>query len=131
VALNLSLGQLKAGTGYLLAQGLVGLGVLALWRGTDLPWYSLGYFLLGGYRAARVLVFAQVRELIQQAQMGLAYGIVETFSALGVILAPLLAGLLYEREPASIYTLSLLMTLGGLVVSLLFVSRTPPRAIEI
>jgi len=131
VTLNLFLGQLKAGTGYLLGQGLVGLGVLALWRGTGLPWYGLGYFLLGGYRAARVLAFAQVRGLIQQAQMGLAYGIVETFSALGIILAPLLAGVLYERQPASIYTLSLALTGVGLAVSLLFAPRNPPGTVEI
>jgi MFS family permease len=131
VFLNLVLGQLRSSTGYLLAQALVGLGVLVLWRGTDLPWYSVGYFLLGGYRAARTLAFAQVRGLIQQAQMGLAYGIVETFSALGIILAPLLAGFLYERDPASIYTLSLLLIAVGLVTSLLFAPRAIPGQVEI
>jgi DHA1 family tetracycline resistance protein-like MFS transporter len=131
VVLNLILGQFRSGTGYLLAQTLVGLGGLALWRGTGLPWYSVGYFLLGGYRAARVLTFAQVRGLIQQAQMGLAYGIVEAFSALGIILAPLLAGFLFERDPASIYSLSLLLIVIGLIISLLFAPRAQPGQAEI
>jgi MFS family permease len=130
VALNLILGQLKAGSGYLLAQGLVGFGVLSLWKGADLPWYALGYFLLGGYRAARVLAFAQVRGLIQQAQMGLAYGIVETVSALSVILAPLLAGFLYEREPTSIYPLCLILVSIGIIISLLFAPREERRAVS-
>jgi hypothetical protein len=131
VFLNLILGQFRSSTGYMLAQTLVGLGVLTLWRGTGLPWYSAGYFLLGGYRAARALAFAQVRGMIQQAQMGLAYGIVETFSTLGIILAPLLAGFLYEREPTSIYTLSLLLIVLGLIISLLFAPRAVPGQVEI
>ena len=131
VFLNLILGQFRSSTGYMLAQTLVGLGVLTLWRGTGLPWYSAGYFLLGGYRAARALAFAQVRGMIQQAQMGLAYGIVETFSTLGIILAPLLAGFLYEREPTSIYTLSLLLIVFGLIISLLFAPRAVPGQVEI
>jgi len=130
VALNLTLGQLRAGTGYLLSQVIVGLGVAALWRGTGLPWYGLGYFLLGGYRAARALTFAQVRWLIRGAQMGLAYGIVETFSALAIILAPLLAGWLYERDPGSIYAVSLALTGAGLAASLLFAPRIPQGYVE-
>jgi MFS family permease len=120
VVLNLALGQLNARFGFLLAQVVVGIGVVSLWRGIGLPWYALGYFLLGGYRAARMLVFAQIRWLIHQAQMGLAYGISETFSALATILAPLLAGYLYERNPASIYTLDLLLIGVVLIISLIF-----------
>ena len=134
VVLNLTLGQLNARFGFLLAQVVVGIGVVSLWRGIGLPWYALGYFLLGGYRAARMLVFAQIRWLIHQAQMGLAYGISEAVSALSTILAPLLAGYLYERNPASIYTLDLLLIGVILIISLIFaphetqpVSKTVPR----
>ncbi len=119
-ALNLLLGSLNARTGFILGQILVGLFSLAIWKGTGIPFYMLGYFLLGGFRAARMLAFAQVRSVILQAQMGLAYGLAETLGSLAVILAPLLAGYLYEYDPESIYPLSLILLLLAIAVTLIF-----------
>ena len=96
--LALVLGQFAARTGFLLAQVSVAAFSLLLWKGTGLGWYALGYFLLGGYRSVRSLIYAQIRPLIHPAQMGLAYGVAETFNSLAVILAPLLAGVsVYPR----------------------------------
>jgi len=105
--LALLVGQFAARGGFLVVQVLVAAFSLLLWKGVGLPWYMLGYFLLGGFRSARSLIYAQIRPLIHPAQMGLAYGIAETFSALGVMLAPLLAGVLYTRDPALVYPVSL------------------------
>jgi len=121
--LNLLLGSLNARLGYVLGQALVGLFALIIWRGTGIPFYMLGYFLLGGFRAGRMLAMAQVRELIHQAQMGLAYGIAETVGSLATIIAPILAGYMYEDDPASIYPLSLLLLLGSMVITLVFSPR--------
>lgn len=109
VFFNLVLGRISARLGFLLGQGLVGLFALLLWKGEAFPWYAIGYFLLGGFRTARVLAFAQVRVLIHQAQMGLAYGITEAVNSLAMILSPLLAGYLYDRSPAFIYPISLIL----------------------
>jgi len=122
-ALNLLLGSLNARLGFVLGQAAVGLFALVIWRGSGIPLYMLGYFLLGGFRAARMLAFAQVRELIHQAQMGLAYGIAETSGSLATILAPLLAGYMYDNNPASIYPLSLLLVTIGVIISLVFAPR--------
>jgi predicted MFS family arabinose efflux permease len=119
-ALNLLLGSLNARTGFILGQVMVGLFSLAIWKGTGIPFYMMGYFLLGGFRAARMLAFAQVRSVIIQAQMGLAYGIAETLGSLAIILAPLIAGYLYEDVPESVYPLSLLLLLGAMTVTLMF-----------
>ena len=118
--LNLVLGQFAARTGFLLAQVCVGLFSLLIWKGTGVPWYALGYFVLGGFRASRSLIYAQVRPIIHTAQMGLAYGVAETFNSLAVVLAPLLAGVLYTRNPVWVFPVSL--GLGGiaLVVSAIF-----------
>lgn len=121
--LALALGQLSARTGFLLAQVSVGLFALLIWKGSGVPWYSLGYFLLGGYRACRYLIFAQVRQLIHSAQMGLAYGVAETFNSLTVVLAPLLAGVLYTRDPQLVYPVSMVLVLVALLVSGLFSPR--------
>ncbi|RMF50818.1 MAG: MFS transporter [Anaerolineae bacterium] len=104
---NLALGQLNARVGFLLAQGAMALFSLALWRGTGLPWYMLGYFLMGSYQTARSLASAQARALVSKINMGLAYGLVETTASLAIIIAPPLAGFVYNRGPALIYPLSL------------------------
>ena len=44
--------------------------------------YFLAFFLLGGYKTARTLGMAQVRELVPSAKMGLAYGVAETVERL-------------------------------------------------
>jgi hypothetical protein len=117
------LGQLNSGVGYALGQVLVVLFATLIWKGTGQPWYLLGYFLLGGYRAARLLAIAQVRVLIHPSQMGLAYGMSEAGTTTAWILAPLLAGFLYDKNPASIYPLSLLLITIGVIVSLIFAPR--------
>jgi len=124
VAFNLFLGHLNPRLGFILGQGFVGLAVLAFWWGNLPYWYALGYFMFGGYRAARLLVFAQVRAFIHQAQMGLAYGFTETANALGAILSPLLAGYLYEQNPTLIYSLSFGLIWCAAVISIISLPRT-------
>ncbi len=121
--LNLLLGQFSARLGFLLAQAAVALFALLLWKGDNAIWYAVGYFLMGGFRAARMLIFAQVRPLIHQAQMGLAYGITETVNSLTAILAPLLAGYLYTQDPVSVYPVSLASIGVAILVSLVFAPR--------
>ena len=123
VIFNLALGQFRSSVGFALGQICVALFAFLVWKGTGQPWFMLGYFLLGGYRAARMLAMAQVRVLIHQAQMGLAYGILEAGNAVALILAPLLAGYLFDRDPASIYPLGMLLITMGIIISLVFDPR--------
>ena len=120
VALNLLLGQLPARIGFLLGQAAVGVFSLSLWLGTGLPWYMVGFFLLGGYKTARSLSTAQVQQLVPQAKLGLAYGFTETVSSTAMILAPLLAGYLYAQDPAWIYSSAVFLILASLGTSTLF-----------
>jgi MFS family permease len=121
VVLNLLLGQINARLGFFLSQAAVGLFAVLLWRGNNIIWYALGYFLLGGYRAARMMVFAQVRPLIHQAQMGLGYGITDTANSLATILAPLLAGWLYTYDPLSVYKVSIVLIFVSILIGIRFV----------
>ena len=123
VVFNLVLGQFSSGIGFALAQACVGLFAFLIWKGSGQPLYMLAYFLMGGYRAARMLAMAQVRVLIHQSQMGLAYGMAEAGNSIALILAPLLAGFLYDKDPASIYSLSLLLITIGVIVSFVFAPR--------
>jgi MFS family permease len=121
--LALVLGQFAARTGFLLAQVSVAVFSLLLWKGTGLGWYAMGFFLLGGFRSARSLIYAQIRPLIHSAQMGLAYGVAETFSSLAIMLAPLLAGLLYTWEPGMVYPISVALIGVTLILSGIFTPR--------
>ncbi len=122
--LNLVLGQLAARTGFLLAQVSVAFFSLILWKGLGVPWYALGYFMLGGYRAARSFIYAQARPLVHPAQMGLAYGVAETFNSLSMTLAPLLAGVLYTQSPVGVYPFSLVLFGAAIIISIIFTPRS-------
>ena len=112
--------------GFLVSQMLVILFVIFIWKGTSLPIFALGYFLLGGFRAGRPLAQAQARELVHDSQMGLTYGIMETISSVIFILTPPLAGALFEYSPTIVYPLAI-----GLIVVSIFVSyQFSPRKVS-
>lgn len=123
VTLNFFLGSLDARLGFLLAQAATGGFALLMWQGGALPWYFLAYFLMGGYKTARSLMTAQTRALVSARSMGLAYGVTETTGALATILAPVLAGALYTREPALVYAAAVVLILASLLVSARFAPR--------
>lgn len=121
--ISIALGELKPRFGYLIAQALVGFFTVLIWRGTSLPIFVLGYFLLGGFRAARSLASAQARALVHESQMGLTYGMLETVSAIIFILTPPLAGFLFERAPDILYPLSLGLVAVSLVLTFFYTRR--------
>jgi MFS family permease len=114
--------------GYLFAQALVILFAFFIWQGTALPVFALGYFLLGGFRAARPMAMAQVRELIHESQMGISYGIMETVSSIIFIVTPPIAGLLFERDPMIIYPLAIGLIVVSIIVSSIFLPRRVAHA---
>jgi MFS family permease len=109
--------------GYLFAQALVILFAFFIWKGTALPVFALGYFLLGGFRAARPMAMAQARELIHESQMGISYGIMETVSSIIFIVTPPIAGLLFEHDPMIIYPLAIGLIVVSIIMSSIFLPR--------
>lgn len=120
---NLALGQLAPRLGFLLAQVGVFLFGVFIWQGSGLPWYGAAYFMLGGYRAARALASAQVRSFVETHQLGLAYGIAETLNSLPLVLAPPIAGWLYDLRPTLVYPTALVFIGLTLLLSLRFLPR--------
>lgn len=118
--LMLVLGRLNTTLGLLLGQVSLGFFSLLLWQGTGLAWYSLGYFFIGGYRLCRQMVVALARPLVHSAEVGLAYGLLETVNGAAVILAPVAAGILYEHNPAWPFAASLGLVGLALAASLIF-----------
>jgi MFS family permease len=122
-ALSFLLGFLDARLGFILGQVGVGMFSLLLWQTNGYGWFAAAYFLLGGFRAARSLFMAQIRPLVHESQMGLAYGISETALGLTGILAPIAAGFLYERDKISIYPVAFVAIIVGVFLSLMLASR--------
>lgn len=123
VVLALALGGLKSSSGYLFGQPLVGLFALLIWKGNHLLVFAVAYVLFGGYRVTRVMLLGLARRMVHPEQMGLAYGMLETANAVAIILAPLLAGALYQRSPSWIYPTALILIGAVLLLNLIFIIR--------
>jgi len=121
--ISAQLGKIGPGRGLIFSHIAVAFFVLLIWRGYAMPYYALGYFLLGGYRAFKPLTMARARIFVHDSQMGLMYGTIETVIALVFIVAPPIAGYLYEPNPAFIYPLSLILIAASLLVTLYFVPK--------
>jgi MFS family permease len=119
VVLNSWLGTLHPRQGWILAQGMVLSSCLLLWFGSGLPFFLIGYFLRAGFGVARSLSTSLMGRLVEGQGVGLAFGLSETANGLAMILAPVLAGVLFERHPwlpfavgAVLVGLTMLLTWG-------------------
>ncbi len=119
----LAMSRVNPRIGFPVSQGMVALFALAVWKGSSLPIFALGYFLMGGFRAARPLMLAQARELVHDSQMGLTYGTMETISAIIFIVTPPIAGFLFKLDPAIVYPIGIALIAISIVVSLIFSPR--------
>jgi len=120
VFFNLVLGHIKARWGFYLAQIIMLLFSLLIWQGQGMLWYLGAYFCMGSFRTARSLAAAQGREFLHEANMGIGFGIMEGLIAIAMIVAPPVAGLLYEHQPLWIYQLTLVMAMLALIVSFIW-----------
>jgi MFS family permease len=119
----IAMGRMKSAQGFLAGQVLVAGFCLLLWQGKGFVGYALGYFLLGGYRLCRSMGLALGGSLIHSANLGLAYGSIETVNAIALVLAPLAAGVIYTQSPSLVYPASLALLALALVLSIVFIPR--------
>jgi len=119
----LAFSRVKPRGGFLFAQVLVIIFAFIMWKGAGLPIFMLGYFLLGGFRAARPMFMAQARDLVHESQMGLTYGTMETVTSIIFILTPPLAGFLFEIDPFILYPISIGLILISIIISYIFSPR--------
>ena len=124
VVISLTLGRLNARVGFILGQVAAGAFSLLVLMGTGFPWFAVGYFLLGGYRAARAMATAFIGEIVPPENIGLTYGITETASGMALILAPPVAGFIFERNPSWIYLGAVLLMLLSVAASLLVTQKS-------
>ena len=85
------------------------------------PLLIAGYFLRGGSRAVIPLTRGRLSHWLPPDILGLGFGVMDTASQAAVMLAPLTAGLLYDRSPA----LPLQVGMLALGVTMLFTLTLP------
>lgn len=121
--LTFAFSRINPRRGFIIAQLLVILFATLIWQGTGLPIFMLGYFLLGGFRAARPMAMAQTREFVHGSQMGISYGAMETVSSIIFIIAPPIAGFIFDRDPYFVYPLAIGLIVVSIIVSYVFAPR--------
>lgn len=127
VTFNLVLGTFSAHIGFLFGQLSAIFFPILLWRGTGMPWFATAFFMLGGFRAAGVMALAHLRKFVSAQNMGLAYGIAQTTVGLATILAPILAGLLYEKKPVLVFQIAIVIILISMTITLIFTKWSSRR----
>ena len=103
VLLMLVLGHLRTGYAMLIGEVAVMFYAALLWLGGGIFWYGLGFFFLGGFRLCRAMTVALVQPLVRKHEVGLAFGFVESLNSLAMMVAPILAGVLYTWQPISVF----------------------------
>lgn len=120
VLINLLFGLLPPQIGLILGQIFVGIFAVLVWQFTQMPILVLAYFLLGGYRATRSLLIAQVEKLVQPANLGLAYGVIETITGIALMAAPPIAGILYTKDPNYVFSFALILIIPAILFTLVW-----------
>lgn len=116
-------GGASARVGIWIGQAMLGVYALLLWQGNSAVWYWLAYGFLGGYRLLRVMISAFVRPLVPAAQTGLAFGMLETVNAAAIVISPLIAGFLYDRNPSWVYATAIIFIAVALSTNLVMLPR--------
>jgi MFS family permease len=125
VSMSVTLGRLNTRVGFMAGQAAVAIFTLLLWQGNNLLLFAAGYFFLGGFRISRALGSAQSNEMMHQSRMGLAYGLTETVFSSATMVAPPLAGYLYEINPSLPYSASFGLIILSMVLSAVYFFRPP------
>ncbi len=119
--LSLLVGHLSAGReqrGLLIAQALV-LASMVVFAFGAWAWggfVGTGYFMLGGYQAARQQANARVSRYVRSEHRGMAFAVTETIAALSLAAAAMAGGLLFASNPVwPFYAGLLLIPIGALL----------------
>jgi MFS family permease len=112
------MGTLNPLLGLILGQVFVCIYAAFVWQGDSTIWYVIGFFFVGGFRLSRAMAAAFTQSFVHIHSTGLAFGIMEAFNGLAMFLAPLVAGILFETNPESVYSISLILIAGSIAINI-------------
>lgn len=123
VIISTVLGRRSPRRGFMAAQVLLVLSLVALLLGNAFAWFVLAYFLRGAFASSRSLASAQVGRVVNPPEMGMAFGLTDTVTSLAFMIAPAIAGYLYSLDPARPFQISL----AAIGLALVLTWRFAPR----
>lgn len=97
--LNQYLGRRPPRRGLIAALGLILIHGVVLLQASWFGWFALGYYMRGANNTARALIAALTTRIVKPAQLGMAFGFVETVATSSEIVAPYAAGWFYTFSP--------------------------------
>lgn len=118
VILALLAGHLKPELNLFLAQALMIIFCWLIFQGNSIFIFSVAYLFASGYRYLRSMVVAFSRQIIRKENTGLAFGIIESVSAIGYTFAPVAAGFISALNPRLLYPISSILLLLVLLLSI-------------
>jgi len=120
---TLLLGNMMPLAGLLVGQALMIVFCAMMWQGNSFTWFAVGYTFIGGYRLVRSMVLAFARRMIRPDQTGFAYGFIETVNALAVVVAPFVAGIIFDRNPSRIYLIGIITIAFMLLINVVLLPK--------
>jgi MFS family permease len=126
VILALLTGHIKPEINILLSQILMIFFCWLIYQGNGIFIFSLAYLFASSFRYLRSMVIAFSRQLIRKKNTGLAFGVIETVSAIGYTIAPVAAGFIAAYNPRNLYPISfiiLILTLLSSIFALKYIKR--------
>jgi predicted MFS family arabinose efflux permease len=130
VILMLVFGHLRSNIAMLIGQFGVFLFAVLIWLGGDFFWYGLAYIFLGGYRLCRAMTVALARPLVREIEVGFAFGVVESLNSLAFMVAPVIAGWLYDWRPVSLFPISAGLLGITMIFSFIIMRKNNSEAID-
>jgi len=98
---------------------------LVVWRSGSFIFF-IGVYLFGcGPRLVRSMSAAYARPLLHEARVGTGYGLLETSNSFALMLSPVAAGWLIQRDPELIYPIAM-----GLLIIILIIAWVSFKKIE-
>lgn len=123
VVLMLVFGHLPSNIAMVIGQTGVLVFSLMIWVGKDFVLYAVGYFFLGGYRLCRAMTVALARPLVREFEVGFAFGVVESLNSLAFMVAPVVAGWLYDWRPGALFPISAGLLGTTIIISMVVMQK--------
>jgi len=117
IFLALIASHLKPEFNLFIAQALMIIFCWMIFQGNSIFIFSLAFLFASGYRYLRSMVVAFSRQLIRKEYTGLAFGMIESVSAIGYTLAPIAAGLISAKNPRLLFPISSIVLVFVLLAS--------------
>jgi MFS family permease len=119
--LGVALGRLSEGiAGFILGQALVGVSLILMLNTGAVPLLFVAFFLRGGYNACKALVLGLAGKVVDEANSGLAYAVLNSGIATSMVLAPYMAAWLYTARTDLPFLLAAGMIAATMLLSVLF-----------